>query len=299
VLLASGAISLYQLALIEAGNLDALMLGRFRVVDRLRITPRETVYRVFDPMRAESASRGTYLLRHLSEVENQDATHPDEFRQRFAAVRDAAHPNLAATIEVLDIHGRPAAVQEWITGAPSLEWPGEATVPGVWLRLLSGAAAGLAAGHSAGLVHGRLVSNSFVLTDDGGLKLLGFADPNWLLGLSEPDEEPTLHTDLRALGRIVFGWSQLGQQAASKKRGNRAKAFPEPLIVVIRRLEADADTPMADTAVGVEPYRSAEELLDHLQQLALSFPCRSADWAALVEAVTGRSEESEAFRQSA
>ena len=32
MLLASGAITLYQLALIEAGNVDGLMLGRFRVI---------------------------------------------------------------------------------------------------------------------------------------------------------------------------------------------------------------------------------------------------------------------------
>src|SRR5262249_10761521 len=39
MLLASGSITLYQLALIEAGNLDALVLGRFRVIDRLRVSP--------------------------------------------------------------------------------------------------------------------------------------------------------------------------------------------------------------------------------------------------------------------
>ena len=49
VLLSSGTITLYQLALIEAGNLDALVLDRFRVIDRLRATPREALYRVFDP----------------------------------------------------------------------------------------------------------------------------------------------------------------------------------------------------------------------------------------------------------
>src|SRR5207302_5919463 len=55
ILLASGVVTLYQMALIEAGNLDALMLGPVRVVDRLRVTPRETVYRVFDPRRGREA----------------------------------------------------------------------------------------------------------------------------------------------------------------------------------------------------------------------------------------------------
>src|SRR5262249_33517077 len=71
VLLASGAVTLYQLALIEAGNLDGLMVGPVRVVDRLRVTPRELVYRVFDPRRGEDA-----VLRWLAETEMDDAVHP-------------------------------------------------------------------------------------------------------------------------------------------------------------------------------------------------------------------------------
>ena len=49
VLLSGGYLTLYQLALIESGNLNALMLGRFRVIDRLLSTQRESVYRVYDP----------------------------------------------------------------------------------------------------------------------------------------------------------------------------------------------------------------------------------------------------------
>ena len=59
VLLASGAVTLYQLALIEAGNIAGLMLGPVRVIDRLRATPLEAVYRVFDPRRGTEA-----VLRH-------------------------------------------------------------------------------------------------------------------------------------------------------------------------------------------------------------------------------------------
>src|SRR5262249_13390846 len=47
LLLAGNHLTLYQMALIEAGNLDALMLGPVRVVDRLRTTSAETIYRVF------------------------------------------------------------------------------------------------------------------------------------------------------------------------------------------------------------------------------------------------------------
>src|SRR5947209_18252504 len=108
-------LTLYQLALIESGNLDALVLGPTRVIDRLQATPRETVYRVFDPRRA-AEGHGTVLLRHLAEAEMHDAVHPDEFRQRFAALSALPHPNLAATHEVLEINGRPAVLQERLSG---------------------------------------------------------------------------------------------------------------------------------------------------------------------------------------
>src|SRR5262249_29454856 len=113
-LLAGGCLTLYQMALIEAGNLDGLVLGPVRIIDRLRARARETGYRVFDPRRGSEA-----VLRYLAEAEMQDAIHPDEFRQRFAQAAAVRHPHVAATLEVLEINGRPAVLQEWLTGLPS------------------------------------------------------------------------------------------------------------------------------------------------------------------------------------
>ena len=81
LLLAGNYLTLYQMALIEAGNLDGLVIGPVRVIDRLQAGPREAVYRVFDPRR-----NGDALLRWLAEAEMHDAVHPDEFRQRFGAL---------------------------------------------------------------------------------------------------------------------------------------------------------------------------------------------------------------------
>src|SRR5438128_8886337 len=75
LLLAGGYLTLYQMALIEAGNLDALVLGPLRVIDRLCVTPRDAVYRVFDPRRGQEA-----VLRHLAESELAEPAHLDEFR---------------------------------------------------------------------------------------------------------------------------------------------------------------------------------------------------------------------------
>ena len=279
VLLTSGVVTLYQLAMIEAGNVDALVMGRLRVLDKVRATPREVVYRVFDPARTESPGGGVCLLRVLSEAESQDAVRPDEFRQRFAALRDAAHPNLAGTLEVLDIGGRPAVLQEWVAGLPGSEWPTSASVPGVWVRLLGEAAAGLDAAHGVGLIHGRLTSDSLTLTSTGTVKVLGVGEPVWLaVGPTRDDSTPV--ADLRALGQIAVGWVQAA--TAVRPKGRKPKPFPEPLLTVVRRLEADPDTPMGDTPAGADPYRSAAELAQDLSRLGEAYPCSPADWNALV-----------------
>src|SRR5204863_3511905 len=138
-----------QLALIEAGNVDGLVLGPIRIIDRLRASAHETVYRVFDPRRGVEA-----VLRHLAESDMIDAVKPDEFRQRFAQAM-LNDPHLANTLEVLDLTGRPAVLQEWLTGLPALDWPPLAAAPGVCYRLLTQAAQGLAVAHQAGAVHGH------------------------------------------------------------------------------------------------------------------------------------------------
>lgn len=275
VLLASGAVTLYQLALIEAGNLEGLILGRFRVVDRVRTTAKETVYRVFDPSRANGPTRGVYVLRQLSENEMANA---DDFRQRFGAMIGAGHPNLANTMEVLDVQRRPAALQEWVSGLSSADWPPAAATAGVWLRLLNEAAKGLHHAHKAGLVHGRLIPESFVLTADGTLKIQGFGEPSWLTpnAMSPTDLPPS--ADLRGLGQVAFVWSQLG----SRRKGARSKPFPAELTAVIRRLEIGSESPMGDVVAIDRPYADTSDLLRDLARLAESNPCPSDAWEKVV-----------------
>ena len=296
VLLSSGTITLYQLALIEAGNLDALVLDRFRVIDRLRATPREAVYRVHDPSRVGRTGRaGTesvYLLRHLAEGEMHDAVHPDEFRQRFAAARDAQHTNLETVSEVLEINGRPAVLQEWPAGLFSADWPAFAAHPGCWVRLASMAAAGIDVAHRQGLIHGRLTSDSFVLMPDGVLKVTGFGEPPWLAISPAIGVEPTLAADLRAFGQVVFGWSQLANR---QKASGKTRVFPESLLAIIRRLQADPDTTAAN-----EPYESAAELVADLDRVARETPFSDDAWDKLVRYVMENAPDAPAgLRRSA
>ncbi len=304
VLLSSGAITLYQLALIEAGNLDSLMLGRFRVIDRLRVTSREAIYRVFDPTASSdppsssSASAGVFLLRHLSEAEMHVPAHADEYRRGFAAARDVKHPYLVAVTEVLDIAGRPAAVQEWLTGLYSADWSFHAAHPGCWVRLATMAAQALEAAHRHGLYHGRLTSDCFVLTTSGVLKVTGFGEPNWLTPGGESVPEASATADLRAFGQVAFGWSQLVNK--QHRKSVRSKPFPAALRQIIRRLEADTEPPMADTVAAERPYESASELLADLNRVARETPFSDDAWEKLLKHVADNTPEASlSLRRSA
>jgi chromosome segregation ATPase len=274
-------LTLYQLALIESGNLDALVLGPTRVIDRLQATQRETVYRVFDPRRA-AEGQGTVLLRHLAEAEMHDAVHPDEFRQRFAALSALPHPNLAATQEVLEINGRPAVLQEWLSGLPATDWP-SITVPAVWHWLVSQTAAGLHAAHQAGLVHGRLSPRSIVLTPAGIVKLTGCGEPPWLTG-GPTDATPA--DDLTALGEIAAGWAA----ATPKRKGAKSpKALPDSLQRVLERLRPEA----------ADRYSSAADVLADLEQAGPELPPVGDAWRELLAFTTENATDGVAWRKSA
>jgi chromosome segregation ATPase len=275
----AAALSLYQLALIEAGNFHGLVLGPLRVIDRLTSSPREAVYRVFDPRRG-----ATGVLRHLAEGEMQDAVRPDEFRQRFAAAAGLRHENLAATFEVLEINGRPAALQEWLSGLPSGEWPFLAAVPGVWCRLVTQAASGLAAAHQAGLVHGHWSPSSAILTADGTVKLTGFGEPPWLTGTADADA--TVAADLVAFGSIITAWSEIPPR---RKNAKAPKPLPAPLRKVLARLTPDAK----------DGYTTAAELVEDLRQADSSLPDLGEAWERLLKYAGENATEVVAWRKSA
>jgi hypothetical protein len=244
----------------------------------LHVTPRETVYRVFDPRRGCAA-----LLRQLADVEAQNPAHADEFRTRFSALAAVQHANLAATLEVLEINSRPAVVQEWLTGLPSSDWPAAAGVPGVWFRLMMQCALGLRAAHDAGAVHGHFSARSIVLTRLGVLKLVGIGEPPWLAGM---DDAGTIAGDLQALGQLATAWAAL----APRRRGNKPpKPLPAALLNVLNRLQPTA----------ADSFTTAAELLAALEIAGANLPDASDAWDALLEHAAENGSEPIAWRKSA
>ncbi len=280
-LLAGGYLTLYQLALIEAGNVDGLVLGPLRVIDRLRVTAREAVYRVFDPRRGHEA-----VLRHLAEAEIPDALDPAEFRQGFRQAAPVQDPHVVATYEVLEIGGRPAVLQEVPTGLPSTDWPGVAALPAVWYRLVCQAALGLRAAHQAGLIHGHLQPGLFLLTGEGIVKLSGVGERLWLaVPPVAKQNDVTPATDLADFGRIAAGWLALSRRQASK-----VKRLGMALQAILDRLTAEA----ADTR-----YATAAALLEDLDKAAATVPANSKAWDQLLHDVREHVPEDRVLRQSA
>lgn len=278
LLLAGSYLTLYQMALIEAGNLDALMLGPVRVVDRLPSSPHETKYRVFDPRGPRDA-----VLRHLAEAEMLDAVRPDAFRQGFAAAAALRDTHLASTYEVLEIGGRPAVLQEWVQGVPSSEWTALAAAPGVWFRLVAQAATGLRTAHGAGLVHGHLRDESFVITAEGILKLVGLGEPGWLVG-STSEVEPSVASDLAALGAIARCWAA----PEAPRKGGKAKPLPRELQSILDRLT---------TETPAKRYTSAAALLEDLEGKN-AVPANATAWERFLQHVREEATAT-ALRQSA
>ena len=278
-LLASGCLTVYQMAIIEAGDLDRLMLGPVRVIDRLRATAHEAVYRVFDPRSSREA-----LLRHLAESEMDDAVRPDEFRQRFTQAAAVQHPHLAGTFEVLEINGRPAVLQEWVNGLPSTEWPALASAPGAWFRLINQAALGLF-DRAPGRTHARSSSGRANLPDGGrnleALRVRRAAvagDGRCLFGRGRGRRRPGCpRTSRPGLGRP--------DAAQEQSRG-----LTEPLQGVLARLQAESPE---------ERYASAAALLEDLERAGADVPANATAWERLLKQVREQGAEDPILRQSA
>src|SRR5262249_9192153 len=210
---------------------------------------------------------------------------PDEYRQRFAQAALAQHPHVAVTLEVLEIAGRPAVLQEWLSGLASTDWPPFVAVPGVWLRLGSQAAQALPAAHAAGPTHGHLHAGLLVLTEVGVLKLCGLGEPRWLAPAPRISEDGPA-ADLAALGRLAGEWAT----AIGPAKPGKAKGLPAALRAVLDRLNsADPDT----------YYPTAAELLADLERAGPAVPAHPEAWERLVRHVGEHAMTAAELRQSA
>ncbi len=133
------------------------------------------------------------------------------------------HPNLVAVLDVLEVHGSPALLMEYVRGPTLRELVQDAPPqPEQALRLFREAVAGVAEAHRAGLVHRDLKPDNVVLdlgespprarvmdfglacleasgAPRGGVGTLGYCAPEQLRG-----QPPTPAADVFALGVLFY-----------------------------------------------------------------------------------------------
>jgi hypothetical protein len=258
-------LTLYQMDLIETEKLEALVLGPLRIIDRVRVGTWETIYRVYDPRRSAEA-----LLRQLSAKASPEQQ--EEYRERFTKASAVRHAHLAANLEVLEMAGTPAVLQEWVDGLPSGEVADVIAAPPVWLRLMEQVAEAIQAIHTAGLTHGRLHAGRLLLTMQGAIKVCGLGELGWLL--VEPGATPPPETDdLYALGKIGETWLAAG----GRQRLHRPEI--KPLMAVVQGLLRSQRT---------APFDQIATLIPHLTELRKQFGDEALAWQRLLTVVTER-----------
>jgi hypothetical protein len=205
-------------------------------------------------------------MRHLTAEALHDAGHAEEFRAGFtkAIMND---PHVAGSYAVLDVAGRPAVLQDWLTGLPASDWPPLAAAPGVCYRLLTQAALGLGTAHQAGLVHGRFDDAALLLTGEGIVKICGLGEPAWLAGRTQ-EAPATAADDLKALGRIAASWCM----PDGVRKGAKTKPLPDALQALIQKLTAGE-------------YTAASKLLADLDRAGSDVPPNAEAWDRLLKYV--------------
>ncbi len=143
------------------------------VISRYKIKSRVGVGAFGSVLRAEDTKLGREValkvLRHAS---------TDAVRDMLVEARTAAsigHENIATVYDVEDREGVPLIAMEYLSGG-NLETvaDGAAASPEDILRYAADVAAGLAAAHARGLVHGDIKPSNVMLTDEGRAKIVDF-----------------------------------------------------------------------------------------------------------------------------
>ncbi len=140
---------------------DVQYVGKYRITGTLPAGRAEEAYSALDPA-------GTPVVLKLV-----DAVDRERLFAQMRALADIAHPNVARVLDWGTETGRCFVVSEAVEGQDlaALTVLGGPPAPSVIAELGAQAAAGLAALHGRGIVHGGVTPLTMVRSSEGALKL--------------------------------------------------------------------------------------------------------------------------------
>ncbi|MFN4259491.1 MAG: protein kinase domain-containing protein [Gemmataceae bacterium] len=231
-LVEAGLLTSYQLNCVLSGSTHGLILGNYRVLERLGAGSMGVVF-----LGEHALLKRRVAIKVLPVDEDLPSAILERFYAEMRVLADLHHPNIVMALDAGKIPG-PAPgmpvlhylVMELITGGDLEQYivdHGPATIPQAceWIRQ---AACGLQEAHDHHLIHRDIKPSNLLLTSHNQVKLVDFGlvrqftrlmtDPRALLGSIEfmsPEQsmDPTavgVQTDIYSLGATLF-WLLTGQ----------------------------------------------------------------------------------------
>jgi response regulator RpfG family c-di-GMP phosphodiesterase len=261
-----GLLTDYQARRIEAGSTFGLVLGNYRVLDRLGAGGMGVVFRA-----EHTRMRRQVAIKVLPVSPEQDQRILLRFMTEIRAVAQLQHPNIVSAIDAgeahSDDHNSPVLhffVMEYVPGQDLEEFVREhgPLSPAKAVDIIHQVASALAEAHKHGLVHRDIKPSNVQVTPEGQAKLLdfglarnfghGLTDPGTVLGTLDymAPEQVTdaravdIRADLYALGGTLY-WCLTGEPPFPPKgnvvRELQARLTQQPPSVRAKRLDVPVE----------------------------------------------------------
>ncbi len=178
-------------------------VGRYAIERRLGSGGMGEVYLARD----DALDRKVAIKRvHTRSVREHDQ---ERLRREARALARLSHPNVVQVYEVDEHQGRTFVAMEYVDGQTLGEWLAERPRP--WqevLRVFDAAGHGLAAAHSAGLVHRDFKPDNVLLGRDGSVRVADFGlvlagDDRRTEALGDPPAASTTNPRISSAGAII------------------------------------------------------------------------------------------------
>jgi len=215
-------------------------VGRFVLLDQLGAGAMGTVYSAFDPELDRKIA--IKVLHHR--VGDEQARARTRLLREGRALAKLAHPNVATLYEVGTVQDRVFLAMEFVAGQPLETWMETAHDWREVTRVFAAAGEGLAAAHTAGIIHRDFKPGNVVLGDDGRVTVLdfGLATPDGPTETDEPQTAPDANDEAaEPLGRLTATHGVVGTpayMAPEQHRGEPATAASDQFAYCVSLFEA-------------------------------------------------------------